>query len=158
MLTDIDSSKVVTALGDNVCSYLAPVILKRMTLLLFLVLALIFELIHAWEEYRYAFKKGAPRKLTGIAPETKLSRFSQAESNLIVYKVMMVVMFALIVLIVAGGGFRFTGLLILGLYFTYQLHHVIEWVVSRRYNPGLVTALLWVPVVIFWWLNFKSFF
>ena len=129
-----------------------------MTLLFFLILALLFEPVHAWEEYHYAFKKGAPRKLTGITPESKLSRLSQAQSNLLVYKIMMVVMMALIVLIVAGGGFKFVGLLILGLYFTYQLHHVLEGVVSRSYNPGLVTALLWTPVVALWWLNFPSFF
>lgn len=129
-----------------------------MTLSEFLVSALVFEAAHAWEEYHFTFKNGGSAdKLTGINFTGKLKKLSQGQSNLLVYKVMMFVMIALIALVTAGDGWRIAGLVILGIYFTYQLHHVLEWIVYRKYNPGLVTALLWTPVVVLWWLSFSRF-
>jgi hypothetical protein len=129
-----------------------------MTLSAFLVLALAFEVAHAWEEYHFTFKNGGSAdRLTGINFSGKLKKLSQGQSNLLVYKVMMFVMIALIALITAGGGWRVAALTVLGTYFTYQLHHVLEGIIYRKYNPGLVTALLWTPVVIIWWLSFSKF-
>ncbi len=129
-----------------------------MTLLVFLVLALVFEAAHAWEEYYFSFKnRGSADRLTGINFSGKLKKLSQGQSNLLIYKVMMLVMMAFIALITAGGGWRLAGLFILGGYFTYQLHHVLEGIMYRKYNPGLVTAVLWIPFVALWWLHFPSF-
>jgi len=126
---------------------------------IFLGLALLFEIVHAWEEYHFTYRsarKGAG--LTGINLGKKLPDRSKEESGLIVYKIMMVVMMLLLTLITAGGAPRLIALIILGLYFTFQLHHILDWMVMRTYNSGLVTALLWTPVVILWWINFRNFF
>ena len=129
-----------------------------MTLSIFLALTLVFEVVHAWEEYHYGFKDGGSSdRLTGINFSSKLKKLSQGQSNLLVYKVMMFVMVALLALITAGGGWRTAGLIILGGYFTYQLHHVLEGLIHWRYNPGLVTSALWMPFVVLWWLRFASF-
>src|ERR1043166_8476530 len=107
-----------------------------MTLLVFFVVALVFEAAHACEEYYFTFRNGGSSdKLTGINFSGKLKKFSQGQSNLLVNKVMMFVMFVLLALITAGGAWRITALIILGGYFTYQLHHVLEGIVRRKYNP-----------------------
>jgi len=131
---------------------------NKVTLLVFFAIALVFEAAHAWEEYYFTFKHGgSAERLTGINFSGKLKKLSQGQSNLLVYKVMMFVLFALLALITAGGGWRIAALVVLGGYFTYQLHHVLEGLLHRRYNPGLITAVLWIPFVVLWWLNFKSF-
>ena len=125
----------------------------------FLALAFVFEIVHAWEEHHFTYvspHKGAG--LTGINLGKKLPNRSKEESGLIVYKIMMVIMMLLLTLITAGGAFKFIALIILGLYFTFQLHHILDWAVLRKYNSGLVTSILWLPVVVMWWVNFRGLF
>ena len=85
---------------------------------IFLGLALLFEIVHAWEEYHFTYRsarKGAG--LTGINLGKKLPDRSKEESGLIVYKIMMVVMMLLLTLITAGGAPRLIALIIFGFIF-----------------------------------------
>ncbi len=121
--------------------------------------ACIFEALHAWEEYHFGFEENTSgKKFTGITFFSKLSKLPQDQSNFLVYKIMMVIGMFFIMLFVAGGAWSTMGLLLMGLYFTYQLHHVLEYIVSRKYNPGLITAIAWVPFVILWWKFFAHIF
>ena len=112
-------------------------------------------LIHGIEEYYFGLQYQASEAiLTGASLLPLFSHLNTNQAIYIVYIIMQVLLFVAVALFMSGNKkAKKILLMVIGLLFIYQAHHIIETLISFQYNPGLVTSILFVILGYYYWKN-----
>ncbi len=128
-------------------------ITRRLKIIVFL--SVILMILHGIEEIYQGFYE------TYALFETVGRMFSTKEEALFIgFQVTWWIVLILFFVLLLGEKWRFRVLLLYGLVLLYETQHVYSAIIKREYYPGVITALLILPLgVAFWrevYLNYRS--
>lgn len=116
---------------------------------LFLIGILLF-IAHGMEEYFTGFLSGNGdpifnfifRPFEGMSPE---------EATFVMFQLMFWSSLIMIFLLLSGKKWALTVLVLPGIIYVVEAHHLIEAAIHRAYYPGMVTALFFPVLAFFYW-------
>ncbi len=105
-------------------------------------------ILHGIEEFRTGFYKADAVSEFIFRP---LERMSEHEIMFVTFQVMFWLLLVVAFLMTISERWRLRMMVVLGLVYIVQLHHIWKALVSWSYYPGLYTALLFPIVGFFFW-------
>ena len=113
-----------------------------------LLTTVILFIAHGLEEYTQGFYNvdSSSRFVFGYFESLPVS-----QAIFLLFQVMWWLVLVVILLFMSGYKWQVHLMMVLGLIFVFELHHILKAVIGKSYYPGLVTALLFPVVGFFFW-------
>ena len=109
-------------------------------------------ILHGMEEYITGFTQVDPIFLWVFRP---LLDMSVNQATFLVFQIMLGVLLIVSALLILGEKWQRRMIIIPGLLYIFEFHHLYEAIIRKTYYPGLITALFFPFVAFFFW---KAYF